>query len=57
MYIMPYQKRKYRRRKRYKQNTTKKEHPPLEKCPFIVGSNLYHQWKAKRYPKRYGPPY
>ena len=26
--------------------------PKLEKCPFIVGSNEYHEWKRERYSKR-----
>tara|TARA_B110000495_G_C22978280_1_gene574811 strand:+ start:1239 stop:1415 length:177 start_codon:yes stop_codon:yes gene_type:complete len=51
------QKRKYKRYKKYKKTTNKKKFPPLERCPFIVGSNEYHNWKKERYPERQGPPY
>ena len=54
---MPKQKRKYKRYKKYKKTTNKKKFPPLERCPFIVGSNEYHNWKKERYPERQGPPY
>jgi hypothetical protein len=54
---MPKQKkRKYKRYKKYKKEK-KKIFPPLERCPFIVGSNEYHNWKKQRYPGRQGPPY
>ena len=56
MCIMPYQKRKNYRRKRYKEESKKKYFPPLERCPFVVGSTEYHQWKAERYPKGIGRP-
>ena len=57
MCIMPYQKRKkYRRRKRYKEKPKKKYFPPLERCPFVIGSTEYHQWKAERYPEGIGRP-
>jgi hypothetical protein len=59
MCIMPAQKRKYKRRKkykRYKKESYKKFMPSLEKCPFIIGSNNYHHWKAQRYPQGVGRP-
>ena len=44
---MPVYKRKYKKRKYNKRPINKG--PPLEKCPFVVGSNEYHEWKRERY--------
>ena len=60
VYIMPTQRRTYKKKrkkyKRYKKESYKKFMPSLEKCPFIIGSNKYHGWKAERYPEGVGRP-
>lgn len=47
----PQNKYQKRNRKKYnKRNYIKIE--PVEKCPFVVGSNEYHNWKRERYALR-----
>lgn len=48
---MPVYKKKYQKRK-YNRKPINKG-PKLEKCPFVVGSNEYHEWKRERYTKKY----
>ena len=54
MYKMPTRpQNKYKKRKYNKKNKiNNKRNKPIKKCPFVIGSNEYHNWKRERYPSR-----